>query len=103
MASQVMLLRRVTYHTCVMRFSVSIECRARNAALKYVIATKNIFLMVPIIIIHHENISIEIIVVPVSCILSPVLNKTIFFIMAALICIINSQGCRSDNPTGFHQ
>ena len=43
--------------------------------------------MVSIIIIHHENISIDIIFVTLSCILSTVLSKTDVSIKAALICI----------------
>ena len=43
--------------------------------------------MVSIVIIHHENISIYIIFVTLSCILSTVLNKIDFSIMAVLICI----------------
>ena len=55
--------------------------------------------MVPSVIIHPEHISIDIFMVTLSCILSTVLNKAEFSIMAALICINKyPQGCRSDNP-----
>ena len=40
------------------------------------------FLMVPIVIIHQENIRINIIFVTLSCILSEILKKRTFCIMA---------------------
>ena len=45
MSSHLLLLFRLTqvYHTNVTSFTVGVECRARNAAPKYVAATKNIF------------------------------------------------------------
>ena len=43
--------------------------------------------MAHIVIFNHENINTDIIFVTLSCILSTVLNKTDFSIMAALICI----------------
>ena len=41
--------------------------------------------MVPIVIIYHENISIDILFVTLSCVFSTVLNTTDHSIMAALI------------------
>ena len=60
--------------------------------------------MVSIVIIHHENISIDISYVTLLRMLSTVLNKTYFDNGRTNLHIKNiPQGCRSDNPTGFHQ
>ncbi len=60
---------------------------AYNLHISNIIYTYYNFLMVPIVIIHHENITIDIIFVTLSCILLTVFNQTDFTIMAALICI----------------
>ena len=45
------------------------------------------FFMVSIVISDHENMGIDTICVTLSCILSAIMNKLGYLIMAALICI----------------